>query len=84
MIPNTDPINQGKEQTDSGMAASALLARVFVNKGGKVGYVGLTRDLVFQSLPWRLTKEFTKMIWTVCCFRKTELLCTVILTFVNP
>lgn len=70
-------------QTDSGMAASALLMRIFFNKGGgEIRYVGLIRDWAFQSLPWRLTKEFTKIIWTVCWLCKTELLCAVILSFV--
>lgn len=32
-------------QTDSGMAASALLMRIFFNKGGgEIRYVGLIRD----------------------------------------
>lgn len=57
--------------------------RIFFNKGrGEIRYVGLIRDWAFQSLPWRLTKEFTKIIWTVCWLCKTELLCAVILSFV--
>lgn len=67
MTPNTGQINQEKKHTDGGMAPSALLTRTFVNKGGKIGYVGLIRDSVFQSLPWGLTKEFTTTVWTVVC-----------------
>ena len=60
MTPDSGPISQEKELTDSEMVPYSRLTMVFFNKGEGNWLCGLIGDSVFPSLPGSPTKEPTR------------------------